>query len=115
MATISQIETKVLQKLGVLEADETADSNDTSLVNDKYDSVYGRLKALRLVSWGSADDIPTAAVVPVVGLVARECIEEFVVPVNVAQSLIMNEKRYLGMLKELEYDTYIDDGEPEYY
>lgn len=115
MATKSEIATKVLQKLTVLEADETAATADSTLVQEKYDSFYETMAAEDLVNWASSDDIPTAAVIPVVGLVARECIEEFTVPMVIAQMLILNEDRYKNMLKRLEYNYYVPDSEPEYY
>lgn len=117
MATKSELATKILQKLTVLEADQTeADApNDSTLVQAKYDSVYEALAAEDLVNWGSGDNIPTAAVIPVVGLVARECIEEFTVPMVIAQMLILDEDRYKNMLKRLEYNYYVPDSEAEYY
>ena len=116
MATKSEIATKVLQKLTVLEADETKDTDDDTLVQGIYDSVYHILAAEDLVSWGSGDDVPSNAVLPVVGLVARECIEEFTVPAQVAQGLILNEQRYKGMLSMLEHDDYVpEEDEAEYF
>jgi hypothetical protein len=115
MPTKTQIATKVLQKLTVLEADETADSNDLSLVEGKYDAIYPLLAARDSVSWGSTDDIPVEAEIPVVGLVARECIEEFTVPQIVAQSLIINEDRYHNQLRMIEYQYYRPETTQEYY
>lgn len=116
MATKQEIATKVLQKLSVLEANETTViGNDKTLVEEKYDSVYQMLKAKDLVNWGSTEDIPTQAVVPITGLVALECLEEYNVPMRVAQSIMVNEQRYLRQLKEFEYQYYRPDEEEAYY
>lgn len=115
MATKAEIATKVLQKLTVIAADQTAATNDSTLVQEKYDSLYQLLKADDLVSWGSTQDIPTEAVIPVVGLVARECLEEFTVPPNVATTIMLDEDRYRGQLKTLEYNYYVPIEEPVYF
>jgi len=115
MATKTEIATKVLQKLTVLEADETPSTEDLTLVESKYDSVYPLLKSEDLVNWGSGEDIPTQAVIPVVGLVARECIEEFTVLQQIMQSLMINEGRYKRQLKALEYNYYVPLTDFEYY
>ena len=115
MATKNEIAVKVLQKLYQLEAGGTALTADTDLIEDVYDSVYAALKAEDLVSWGSGDDIPTAAVIPIVGLVALECKEEFNAPAVTVQSLMANEERYKDKLKALEYNYYVPDTKFEYY
>lgn len=115
MATKAEIATKVLQKLTVLDADETATTADSTLVQEKYDAIYPLLHALDLISWGSGADIPTEAVIPIVGLVARECIEEFSVPDKISISLINNEERYKDQLKTLEYEYYVPESEAVYY
>lgn len=77
MATKAQLAVKVLQKLGVLAAGDTADSNDQTLVEEAYDSAYQYLRSLHLVSWGSSDDIPTYAVLPVRNYVASTIANDF--------------------------------------
>lgn len=115
MATKAEIATKVLQKLQVLKAGGTADPGDSTLVQDKYDTVYQLLHADDLVSWASTEDIPVEAVTAIVGLVARECLEEFVVPPLTAQFLIQGEQRYKDQLRMLEYQYYVPTTNAEYF
>ena len=115
MATKNEIATKVLQKLGVIHADSTADNDDLSLITGKYDSFYANLKAQDLVSWGSGDDIPETHVIPIVGLLSRECLEDFTASPMIAQMLIMDEERYMNQLKTLEYQYYVPTNEAEFF
>ncbi|MBT8448597.1 MAG: hypothetical protein KJO69_02850 [Gammaproteobacteria bacterium] len=116
MATRTEIATKVLQKLGILQDGATASANDITVVNDKYDSLYAILKANDLVSWGSAEDIPDTHIIPIVGLLARECLEEFTATPTVAGLIIGDEQRYIDKLREFEYQYYIpNEDEGHYY
>lgn len=115
MATESEIAEKVLQKLGILQNGATANANDLAIVTGKYDSFYANLDTLNLVSWGSTDDIPEKHIIPVVGLLARECLEEFTVSPSVAQSIMRDEQRYMNQLKALEYQFYRPTSEGRYF
>ena len=115
MPTKTEIATQVLQKLAVLEADETPSTEDLTFVEGKYDGVYQLLKSENLVDWGAAENIPDKAKIPVVGLVARECLEDYIVPTQIMQSLILSEDRYKRQLKALEYNYYVPSTDFEYY
>jgi len=80
MATKTEIGIKVLEKLGAISAGETPDTVDQDVVDDAYDSSYGYLRTKHAVSWGSGDDIPTEAVLPVVAFVSNRIANTFGVP-----------------------------------
>lgn len=115
MATQNELAAKVLQKLGIIDANGTARNADLTLITDKYSSFYENLKAEDLVSWGSGDDIPNTHLIPIVGLLARECLEDFTVSPSVATLLMGDEERYRNQLKRLEYQYYVPDSRAEYY
>ena len=87
MATKAQIAERVLQKLMVLEHGETMDSGDQAIVEAAYDSSFAILDSLNLVSWGSGDDIPTEAELPIIGYVADKIKGAFQIPLDVRQAL----------------------------
>lgn len=115
MATIAEVAEKVLQKLGVLESGATADSDDTAITTAKYNSVYGILAAQDLVSWGSADDIPTASVEPVVSIVADACLSEFIIPQDKQMIISRDSQRAYDQLRMIEHQDYIPEEEQAYY
>ena len=58
MATKAEIATKCVQLMGVLQAGQTINSDDSTLIQDAYDSLYLNLQADHSVDWGPDDDIP---------------------------------------------------------
>ena len=78
--TKSEIGLLALQALHVLEGDASADSNDTTIIEAAYDSVYAVLRTKHLVSWGSGDSVPEEAVDAVASLVALSRLGFFSVP-----------------------------------
>lgn len=115
MATKAQISERVLQKLMVLEHGETIDSGDKSIVESAYDSAYGLLDHDRLVTWGSGDDIPVAAEIPIIDYVANQVKGAFSVPADIratlpAEALIAERK-----LASLTQGDYVPDTVPAEY
>lgn len=115
MATKAEIAIMVMQKLTKLAPGETITTDDSALIQAKYDSFYHILAAQNLVSWGSTDDIPIQAEIPVVGLLAKECLNEFTIPARIAQDLLINEQNYKNILKMYEYQYYVPHTEAVYY
>lgn len=109
MATKAEIATKVAQALKVLETGATIDSDDSTIIQAKYDSRYKVLAAIDLVSWGSGDDIPTEAETPIVYLVAQDCLTEFHVPMDTVQLILAGASRAIMDLKNIEYVDYVPD------
>ena len=115
MATKNELAIKVLQKLGVAEAGETPSTDDTGIVEDKYDSRYKVLAAKDLVSWGSGDDIPTEAVEPVTSIVANDCLSEFIIPQDKQGIIARDANQGLIDLLTLEYVDYVPEEPENYY
>jgi hypothetical protein len=76
MATIAQLAPRVLRKLGVLGAEETASSADYELAIDKLRAVHAWLKAERILQW-TMNDIPDFAEEPYVMMAAFLTTDEF--------------------------------------
>ena len=116
MATKAEIATLVAQKLKVLETGATIDSDDSTLIQGKYDSRYQILAAQDLVSWGSGDDIPTGAEFAVTALVARDCLSEFHVDDKTMQAVIFDADRAIDDLMMLEHLDYVpEESEVNFY
>ena len=77
MATKQDIRNQVLRRLKVLPAGQTADSEDASIVETAYDNLHALLTEREVINWGSSDDIPSEAVLPIVSLVADAVADEF--------------------------------------
>ncbi len=97
MATKAQIRNKVLRKLKVLHANQSAPPDDATIVEDIYDEVYAYLSERNAVTWGSSDDIPAEAVQFVVRIVAYESADEYL--------SLMDESRY----QRLKFEAYGSD------
>ena len=84
MATKSELATKVAQYLGVLEAGQTINSNDSTLIQDAYDSLYLNLQADHSVDWGPDDAIPQQFEIQITSLLANQApvCKAFGVPVD---------------------------------
>jgi len=80
--TKTQLAGKVLLKLGVISAGESVDSDDQTLCDEAYESIYEELAERHLVDWGSGDSIPTWAMMPVRTIVANRIANEFGKPRN---------------------------------
>lgn len=106
MATKARLAIKVLIKLMVIGAQDTAHTADKDLVEETYDEVWEELSELELVTWGSDDDIPTEAIKSMVYLVAAELVSDFVVPPEVLvniQNGAMRAERTLKRLVAVDY------------
>jgi hypothetical protein len=91
MATKADIRNRVLQKLGVLAAEETAQSADAELVEGVVDAVHAELEGEGLVSW-TVETVPNNIKESFATLVAYRLVSEgsdFGVPADTKQSLMM--------------------------
>ncbi|MEN8171422.1 MAG: hypothetical protein ABFS03_00930 [Chloroflexota bacterium] len=113
--TKTQVATKVLEKLGVLESGATADSADLTIIEDKYDSWYGVLAAEDKVSWGSGDNIPNEAVASVVSIIANDCLTEFIIPQDKQVIIDRDATKGNDNLKKLEYVDYVPEEIDNHY
>jgi len=107
--TKSEIGVLALQALHVIEGDATADSNDESIIEDAYDLVYPKLRALHLVNWGSGDDVPNECVNPVVALVAESRIGFFTPPQHAEQDIRLKASKALTELTEVLSNDYVSE------
>jgi len=81
-ATVADLATKVLQRLQVLDAEETASAADHQFVEDASADLHELLSAEGLVTWNSDAVIPTGAVIPMTAILAYQVAQEFGVPSN---------------------------------
>jgi len=72
MATKAELATKVAQSLGVLQAGQTINADDSTFIQDAYDSLYLILRANHSVDWGPDDDIPQQFELPVTAMLANQ-------------------------------------------
>lgn len=75
--TRTDLYAKVLERLEVTAADESADASDTALIEDKYTALYDMLLTKRLVAWAATADIPDYAVMPLTSMLAFAAATEF--------------------------------------
>jgi hypothetical protein len=84
MATKSELSVKVMQYLGRLQAGQTINSDDSTLIQDAYDSLYLNLQDNHSVNWGPDDEIPQQFEIQVTMLLANQSpvCKAFGVPVD---------------------------------
>ena len=114
MATKAQIAERVLHKLMVLEHGETMDTGDQLIVENAYDSSWALLDADSLVTWGSTDDKPTGAELPIIDYVADKIKGAFSVPIDIRQTLpqeAFNAERSLSVLIAADYVSDVTEAE----
>jgi len=75
--TLVTLYRRVLEKLGVVAAGESAAPEDTQLIAAKYVSVWNQLKTHGLVSWAVAEPVPDEAAESIVKMVAYASCNEF--------------------------------------
>ena len=75
--SVADLADLVLQRLGVLDAEETASDADHQFVEDAYTDLHERLTEEGLVTWDVGDVIPTGAVSPMTSILAIEVAQEF--------------------------------------
>lgn len=78
--TLTELNTRVLQDLGVLASGESANVGDATIVGEKYAALYEMLVTEGLVTWTSTDDIPEFAEGPITAMVCHLCAKPFGVP-----------------------------------
>jgi len=93
----------------VLEHGETMDSGDQAIVESAYDSSYGLLDSQTLVTWGSGDDIPVEAELPVIDFVADKVKGAFQIPLDVRQLLPLESLKAEQDLAVLAAPDYVSD------
>ena len=84
MATISQVVTKTLKRLRVLEAGDTATNDDITDVTAAYEDLHDWLVTKNAVTWDADDDIPGDATWHVVAVLAARLADDYAVPHNQA-------------------------------
>lgn len=109
MATKAEVRNKTLIKLGVLSADGTADTNDATLVEDKYDDLYQYLVRKRIATWGPTDEVPNGSIEPVVVLLANRLLSDFNLPLEKASLIKLEYTPAFNQLNEMALVEYTQE------
>jgi hypothetical protein len=75
--TLTQLKTRVLERLMVLAAGETPNADDAQLVERRYREVHDMLLVNDLASWAVEEDIPDNCATAMRMIVAYYCAPEF--------------------------------------
>jgi len=102
---------KVLEKLGRIPAGGTVDSDDQTICDDAYDSVYEELRTLHLLDWGSSESIPTWAMLHVREIIANRVANDFGLPRNQNEE----EAAKMAMAKHLAVDYSYQPTQATFY
>ena len=113
--TKTELATKALQRLRVLSAGETPDSDDLSLAETAYDALYAALHTEHLVTWDSAGDIPDRAVLPMSTLLASEIADDFEIPEVRLQRLVAQAQAARSVLATVKAPDYVPEPIPANY
>lgn len=121
--TLTQLRTKVLQRLQVLATGENPDPDDGQVVADRYPSIHAILMAKNLASWSITEDIPDYLEVPMVNIVAYACATEFGITGQLMGQLALEgalnaDPISLGerQLRSMQADTYKSEpAQSEYF
>lgn len=75
--TLTQLKTRVLQRLGVLAAGEPSNADDAAIVETRYREIHDTLLVMDLASWAVEEDIPDNLATAMRMIVAYHCAGEF--------------------------------------
>lgn len=75
--THERLVTKVLQRLKVLAASETADPDDAAVVEEAAKAAYAMIEYRGLSQWAEGQDVPWEYAYPFRDLIAELCAGEF--------------------------------------
>lgn len=78
--TPTDLKHATLRKLKVIAAGEAANSDDFSLMGEKYTGLHAMLLEMSLVTWALDEDIPVKAEQPVIFMLAALSADDFGVP-----------------------------------
>jgi len=110
MATKAEIAVRVLQRLMVLENGESIDPADQLIIEQAYDSAYGLLEHDNLVTWGSTDDIPVSAELPIIDYVANRAMGSFTVRQDISIKMPQEALQAVRDLFSLTQGDYVPDA-----
>lgn len=106
MATVSEVQTRALRRLGVLARGQTARAEDESEMSEAYAELYSMLDKKSLAVWGDVDDeVPDEYVDPIASLLAFSRVDEYSVPVQRYQRLAAKDALALPKLRDLIADV----------
>lgn len=109
MATKAEIRNKTLIKLGVLSADGTAEADDATLIEEKYDDLYQYLVRKKVATWGPTDEVPDGSIEPLVVVLASRCLTDFDVPekyVTIIAGTVRDSWKELEQLAAIPYESH---------
>lgn len=116
MATKAELRNKVLQRLGVIDPEETPSSADANTVEEAYLELYDELRKSGHVSWASGGSIPSEAVRPLVNVIAYELLPEFLVPGEQAMKIQSAYQSAIRRLRAVMSEPYTSDSKfSEYF
>jgi hypothetical protein len=90
--TPTELRRKVLEKLQVIAAGESAHASDGQVVQDKYEALHAILLDSELIDWSISEEIPDEYKHLIVNMVAAECIDEFYCPDNLKAAIVAEGK-----------------------
>ena len=101
-----------LQSMKVVEGDATPETNDTTVIEAAYDSVYAMLNEKHLVSWPSSGNVPDELINPVTMLVAASRLTLFSPPLDVVQMIVTQAASAVEDITEMVVLDYVPDPIP---
>jgi hypothetical protein len=75
--TLTQLRTRVLQRIGVLASGENPDADDADVIQKRYEMVYNLLLDKNLATWAVTEDIPDSLEIPLLQIVSYYSAAEF--------------------------------------
>ncbi|MEE8208711.1 MAG: hypothetical protein V3T88_07170 [Nitrosomonadaceae bacterium] len=106
-ATKTQIGLLALQSMKVVDGDATPDTNDTTVIEAAYDTVYAMLNARHLVSWAITGSVPDKFINPVVALTAASRMTLFTVPQDVQVIIAAQAGAAVQTMSEMQALDYV--------
>jgi len=97
--TAAEVRNRILRKLGVLAAGETASSEDAALVDTELADVHAELDGLSLVSW-PLSAVPGNLVAGYVNIVAEQVGAEFGISLGKLQEMGISRERGIRHIRK---------------
>lgn len=115
MATTAQVIEMTATRLGILGYGETLPSRINTDLNQAYTEVHAQLDIKSMATWDIDEDIPEEYVTHVVTLMAAARADDYGIPNDRYQRLMMAESKALGEILELQTSNTYKTPQADYF
>lgn len=109
MATLSQVRTRALRRLGVVGVGVTPTGAQDEDMKQAYSEVYAELEELNLTEWAEDEDVPTKFADTISNLVASKRLDEYGVSSERYQRIMSKAANSEAEIRRLIAGSYVSE------